>query len=107
MEAPAGCDAGPPKKSRPRSESAGFVALGGACCPGGGGLAPTVSVVVGLAGGVGSSPSMSIVCGGFCIGAGGWLDVEEARCEADRSSFAFSCTTLRGLVRSVMGVMLP
>lgn len=67
---PAACGAGPPRKSRPSKESAGLVVLGGAIALGGGGRAPTVSVVLGLAGGDDISPKMSIVCGGFCIGAG-------------------------------------
>ena len=53
---------GPPKKSRPRSESEALVglAIGGAFV--GGGCEPAGSVVLGRAGGVGTSPNRSICC---------------------------------------------
>ena len=59
---------GPPKKSRPKRESPGFVCLGGggaAAGFGGGGRALGVSVVLGRAGGVGTSPNKSMFWGGF------------------------------------------
>ena len=61
----AGAEGGPPKKSKPNSESPCFAgalvgteAFGGAARDGG-------SVVLGLAGGVGISPRMSMFCGGL------------------------------------------
>lgn len=42
------------------------------------------------------SPNMSILGGGFLIGAGGWLAADEVRCEVDRSNCAFSFTRFRG-----------
>ena len=55
-----GAEGGPPKKSRPSRESPGLVGFGGAVALIGGGLVPGVSVVLGLAGGVGaSSPKRS------------------------------------------------
>lgn len=91
-----GAEGGPPKKSRPSRESpclacglSGAEAFGGAAREEG-------SVVLGLAGGVGTSPSMSMLAGGFFIGPGGWLDADDARCEVERSSCAFSLTILSG-----------
>ena len=60
---------GPPKKSSPSSESAALDGLVGAVTLGGGGRAPGVSVVLGLAGGSGTSPKRSI--GGAGFGAAG------------------------------------
>lgn len=60
-------DDGPPKKSRPSSESAAFACLGGAEAFGGAGR-PGTSVVLGLAGGSGTSPNRST--GGAAFGAG-------------------------------------
>lgn len=54
-----GMDCGPPKKSRPSNESAAFCCLGGAGLSGGGARAPGVSVVLGRAGGTGTSPKRS------------------------------------------------
>ena len=59
----------PPKKSSPSSESAALEGLGGAVALGGGGRAPGVSVVLGLAGGSGTSPKRSM--GGAGFGAAG------------------------------------
>ena len=67
----AGVEEGSPRKSRPSNESPCFAcgldeggALGGVSREAG-------SVVLGLAGGVGTSPRISILGGGFGIGAGG------------------------------------
>ena len=60
---------GPPKKSSPRSESAALDGLVGTVALGGGGRAPGVSVVLGLAGGSGTSPKRSM--GGAGFGAAG------------------------------------
>ena len=60
---------GPPKKSRPSSESEAFVGFGAAAALGGGALVPGVSVVLGLAGGSGTSPKRSIGCD--FLGGGG------------------------------------
>lgn len=89
-------DGGPPKKSRPSSESAAFVDFGGPEDFGGGIRLLGVSVVLGLAGGSGTSPNRST--GGAALGGGanGWLDVDAARNDAPRSNLAFSCTTLSG-----------
>lgn len=51
--------ADPPKKSRPRSESAALFCLGGDTPFGGGGRALEVSVVLGRMGGSGTSPNRS------------------------------------------------
>ncbi len=89
-------DGGPPKKSRPSSESAALVCLGGPEDLGGGSRLPRLSVVLGLAGGSGTSPKRST--GGAARGGGGtgWLELDAARSDAPRSNFAFSCTTLSG-----------
>lgn len=85
-----------PKKSNPRRESPGLFCFGGATgCEGfGAACAPGISVVLGLIGGAGASSSKKLTdC--RCAGAGrGTLDA--ARCDADRSSFAFSWTTANG-----------
>ena len=60
-------DDGPPKKSRPSNESAAFACLGGADSFRGAGR-PGMSVVLGLAGGSGTSPNRST--GGAAFGAG-------------------------------------
>ncbi len=60
---------GAPKKSRPSRESAAFVCFGAAVVLGGGGLEIGVSVVLGLAGGGGTSSKRSM--GGFGFGGGG------------------------------------
>ena len=60
-------DGGPPKKSRPSKESAALVCLGGAEAFGGAGR-PGTSVVLGLAGGSGTSPNRST--GGAAFGTG-------------------------------------
>ena len=54
---PIGADGGPPKKSRPNKESPGLVCFIETEDFGGGGRTPGVSVVLGLAGGVGASTS--------------------------------------------------
>lgn len=66
---PLGGAEGPPKKSSPRRESEAFVGLlaGGALA--GGGCEPDGSVVLGLAGGVGTSPNRSMGCEAF-VGGG-------------------------------------
>ena len=61
-------DGGPPKKSRPSNESAALACLGGAEAFGGA-AGPGTSVVLGLAGGSGTSPNRST--GGAAFGAGG------------------------------------
>ena len=60
---------GPPKKSSPSSESAALEGFVGAVALRGGGRAPGVSVVLGLAGGSGTSPKRST--GGAGFGAAG------------------------------------
>lgn len=60
-------DGGPPKKSRPSKESAALACLGGADAFGGAGRL-AASVVLGLAGGSGTSPNRST--GGAAFGAG-------------------------------------
>ena len=84
-------EGGPPKKSRPRSESPCFCCFGGAAeAFGGGGRVFGVSVVLGRAGGVGMSPNKSTFGTGLGFGLDGWLDVEGSRWEDERSIFAFS-----------------
>ena len=68
---PEGADGGPPKKSSPNNESAGFDCLGGAAFFGGGGRPPVTSVVLGLAGGAGTSPNKSTFGAVLGIGGGG------------------------------------
>lgn len=63
---PEGADDGPPKKSRPKRESAGFDDLGGGAVLDGKGRVLGVSVVLGLAGGAGMSPNMS-TCGAALV----------------------------------------
>ena len=60
-------DGGPPKKSRPSNESAALACLGGAESLGGADR-PGMSVVLGLAGGSGTSLNRST--GGAAFGAG-------------------------------------
>lgn len=92
-----GAEGGPPKKSKPRRESPCFCCFGGpAASFMGGGRTLGVSAVLGRAGGIGMSPNKSIFGAGLGIGLAGWLDVEESRCEEERSIFALSCTTFRG-----------
>ena len=62
---------GPPKKSSPSRESAGFAGLGGAEAFGGGGRPPVTSVVLGLAGGAGTSPNRSTFWAALGTGGGG------------------------------------
>ncbi len=87
---PEGADDGPPKKSSPNSESAGFDCFAGAVFFGGGRRPPATSVVLGLAGGAGTSPNRSTFGTALGIGGGGWLELDETRCEDERSSLAFS-----------------
>ena len=93
-----------PKKSRPSRESPGrfcFGGAGGAFCCCGGGLEAIVGSAVLARAGVGSSPNRSMTGAaalGACKGAAGPLLMEAFLSEADRSSFAFSCTTLRGCI---------
>ena len=87
---------GPPKKSRPSRESDAFVGFEVVEDFGAGGCAPGVSVVLGRAGGEGTSPNKSICCAGFGGGGTGWLDVEAVRWDDARSNLAFSWTTFRG-----------
>ena len=68
---PEDADGGPPKKSSPNNESAGFDCLGGAVFLGGGGRLPATSVVLGLAGGAGTSPNRSTFRAALGIGGGG------------------------------------
>jgi hypothetical protein len=93
-----------PKKSRPSRESPGRFCLGGAagafCCCGGGLEAIEGSAVLARAG-VGSSPNRSMTGAtalGACGAGAGPLLIEAFLSEAERSSFAFSWTTLRGCV---------
>ena len=69
---------GPPKKSSPNSESDALTGFGGAACFGGG-RAPGVSVVLGRAGGFGTSPKRSTCGVGLGGGWTGWFDVDAAR----------------------------
>lgn len=90
-------EGGPPKKSRPSKEF-----------PGGSGCFVDVpvlagvdrmfgaSVVLGLAGGDGISPNISGVGALASVTAVGRVGVDGFCCGAERSSFAFSWTTLRG-----------
>lgn len=85
-----------PKKSRPIKELLGSDCLEGAEAFGGVGRVPGVSVVLGLAGGVGISPKMSGLGAGLCREVAGWIEDDDFCWDEDRSSFAFSWTTLRG-----------
>ena len=78
-------DDGPPKKSRPSNESAALACLGGADAFGGAVRLGT-SVVLGLAGGSGTSPKRSTGGAGFGAAATAWLDVDESLSEAPLSS---------------------
>lgn len=76
-----------------------------------GGRTPGKSVVLGLSGGVGDSSSKRLI---DCPGRrdAGWLTVDAARWEVDRSSLAFSWTMANGcekLVskRRVVGIKQP
>ena len=74
-----GADGGPPKKSSPNSESAGFVCdFGGADALGGGARVLGVSVVLGRIGGEMSSPKRSMVGAGFDTGANGCFEDDDA-----------------------------
>lgn len=88
-----GAAADPPKKSNPRSESAGFVCLAAAASALGGGCDRIGGPVLGLAGAEVSSPNRSI-CGVAFWGA----RLEPAAClrDAERSNFAFSWTIVNG-----------
>lgn len=92
----ADAEGGPPKKSRPNSESPCFAGALIGTEVFGGAARDDGSVVLGLAGGVGISPRISIFCGGLLGGPFGWIDAEEARCDVERSNWAFSFTMLRG-----------
>ena len=83
-----------PKKSRPKSESAGFC-FGAAWVFGGGGRDGGGSTVLGLAGGAGasSSPKRSIFCAGRRRGG---CEVVATLAEAERSNLAFSWTIASG-----------
>lgn len=90
-------EGGPPKKSRPNKEFAGSGCFVGVAVLAGVDRTLGASVVLGLTGGDGISPNIS--------GAGALVSVEVVCrleevdafcCEAERSSFAFSWTTLRG-----------
>lgn len=83
---PEGAGCGTPKKSRPKRESAGFACLGGVDTFGWDGRIAGASVVLGRAGGDGICPKVSGL---------GWAD-DDFRCDDDRSSLAFSWTTLSG-----------
>lgn len=61
----AGAEGGPPKKSKPNSESPCFAGALVGTEAFGGGARDDGSVVLGLAGGVGISPRMSMFCGGL------------------------------------------
>ena len=68
---PVEAEGGPPKKSSPNNESAGFEGLDGVAFLGGGGRPLATSVVLGLAGGVGTSPNRSTFGAALGIGGGG------------------------------------
>ena len=63
-------DGGPPKKSRPSKESAALACLGAAKAFGGPSR-PMTSVVLGLAGGAGTSPNRSTGGSAFGVGTAG------------------------------------
>ena len=88
---------GPARKSNPSSESAGCAGFGAALAFGGGGAVLVGGPVLGRAGAeMGSSPKRSTFCARCGARVADAVLVPDARCEADRSIFAFSWTTLRG-----------
>jgi hypothetical protein len=96
LDGPAGGAAvGPPKKSRPSSESAGLVCLGAATSAFGGGCDRMGGPVLGLAGAEKSSPNKSTT--GVAFGAA-LLELAACLSDAERSSLAFSWTTFKGYI---------
>lgn len=91
-------DAPPPKKSKPSSDSPGLICLGGAISAfGGTDRSAAGSVVFGRRGATGKlSPIKSRFWFLLASPIAGWLEDDVALCDADRSNFAFSCTTLSG-----------
>ena len=72
-------EGGAPKKSKPKSESPCFCCFGGADAFGGGARTLGVSVVLGRAGGVGTSPKRSTVGAGVGFGSADWPEADAAR----------------------------
>lgn len=96
LEGRAGCvDDEPPKKSSPSSESPALCCFGGAGSSLGGALVPTGGPVLGR-GGAGSSPKRSIAGCGLGGGDVARLEPPASRCDAERSTWTFSWTLLRG-----------
>ena len=91
-------EGGPPKKSRPNKEFAGSGCFVGVAALAGADRMLVVSVVLGLTGGDGISPKISGAGAFAAVAAFGRVeeDVDGFCCEAERSSFAFSWTTLSG-----------
>lgn len=88
----------PPKKSKPSSDSPGLMCLGGAFSAfGGTDRSAAGSVVFGRGGAIGKlSHIKSLLWFLLASPIADWLEDDVARCDADRSNFAFSCTTLSG-----------
>lgn len=94
---PVAVEGGPPKKSRPNNELPGSGCFVVVTVLAGGDRVLGVSVVLGLTGGDGISPNISGT--GALVSVRVVVRVEGADdfcCEAERSSLAFSWTTLRG-----------
>lgn len=91
-------DAPPPRKSKPSSDSPGLLGFGGAFSAFGGTERNAAgSVVFGRGGAIGElSPIKSLLWILLPSLIAGWLEDDVARCDADRSNFAFSCTTFSG-----------
>lgn len=90
-------EGGPPKKSRPNKEFPGSGCFVGVGILAGGDRILGVSVVLGLTGGDGTSPNRSGAGALASVKVVGRVeDVDGFCCEAERSSFAFSWTTLSG-----------
>lgn len=101
-------DGGPPKKSRPNKELLDSACFGDVAFLAGADGKLGVLVVFGRAGGDGMSPKTSefgtsaLATAAFRVGEGNFC------CEAERSSFAFSWTTLRGCEMSAnIGSICP
>lgn len=89
-----------PRKSKPSSESPAFVCFGGAGSAFGGGARAAAGGPVLDRGGAGvASPKRSMTGSGFACGGGGGREaaaLPARRCEADRSTWIFSCTLESG-----------
>jgi hypothetical protein len=94
----------PPKKSRPSKEFPASSCFVDAVVFGGKARTLGVSVVLGLAGGDGISPNISVFGILASVTVVGRVDVKGVCWDDDRSSFAFSWTTLRGLYSSSVSV---